>query len=68
MSNSSLFCLYFNFSYFLKSLTVTFQYFPAISSYIVMIFLDSAKLKQYKLDSSGALLHWEQGNFKKLSP
>ena len=45
MYNFSLFCLYFNFSYFRKFLTVTFPCFHAISLYIFIIFLDSTKLK-----------------------
>ena len=45
MSSLSLFCLYFNFSYFRRSLTVTFPCFRAISLYIFIIFLGSTKPK-----------------------
>ena len=45
MSNFSLFFLYYNFSCFWKSLTVTFPYLRVISLYIFIIFLDSTKLK-----------------------
>ena len=45
MSNFSLFYLYSSFSYFRKSLTVTFPCFCAISLQIFMIFLDSTKRK-----------------------
>ena len=45
MSSFSLFFLYSNFSYFRKSLTVTFPYFRTISLSIFIIFLDSTKPK-----------------------
>ena len=45
MSNFSLFFLYSRFSYFQKSLTVTFPYFHAILLLKFIIFLDSTKLK-----------------------
>ena len=45
MSNLSLLFLYSSFSYFQKSLTVTFPYFRAISLYMFIIFLYSTKLK-----------------------
>ena len=45
MSSFSLFSFYFNFPYFQKSLTVTFPCFCAISLYIIIIFLDSTKLR-----------------------
>ena len=42
MSSLSLFCLYFNFSYLRKSLTVTF---PCFCYIIVNVYLDSTKRK-----------------------
>ena len=45
MSTFSLFFLYSSFSYFRKSLTVTFPYLCAISLQVFIIFLDSTKLK-----------------------
>ena len=47
ISSLSLFCLYFSFSYFWKSLTITFPYFCVLSLYIFIIFLDSTKLKLF---------------------
>ena len=47
MSSLSLFCLYFSFSYFWKSLIITFPYFCVLSLYIFIIFLDSTKLKLF---------------------
>ena len=45
MSNFSLFFLYSSFSYFRKSLSLTFPYFCAVSLYMFIIFLDSTELK-----------------------
>ena len=45
MSNFSLFFLHSSFSYFRRSLTVTFQYLRAISLLIFIVFLGSTKLK-----------------------
>ena len=45
ISNFSLFFMYSSFSYFRKSLTVTFPYFCAISLQIFITFLDSTKRK-----------------------
>ena len=57
MSNFSLFFLHSSFSYFRKSLTVTFPYLPAISLQIFIISLDSTKLKIVPHDLKSFLLY-----------